>query len=55
MKHPFHLDLQVAGIDATKTDMLIRLNDPASVELARNNTEWLNGLGNDTKLVVSRL
>jgi hypothetical protein len=41
----------VAGIGATKTGYLIRFKDQMLAEAARNNTDWLNELGNDTKLV----
>jgi hypothetical protein len=33
---------------------VIRFKNQASVEAARNNTEWLNELGNNTKLVKPR-
>jgi hypothetical protein len=33
---------------------VVRFKDPALAELARNNTEWLNELGNNTKLVMPR-
>lgn len=47
-------DAQVAGIGTTKTGYLVRFKDPGSAEAARNNTEWLNELGNNTKLVKPR-
>ncbi|KAJ5808858.1 hypothetical protein N7474_010127 [Penicillium riverlandense] len=47
-------DVQVAGIGTTKTGYMIRFKDVESAETARNNTEWLNELGNDTKLVKPR-
>lgn len=51
---PATQDAQVAGIGTTKTGYLIRFKDPESAETARNNTEWLNELGNNTKLVKPR-
>ncbi|CDM32767.1 Probable transposable element [Penicillium roqueforti FM164] len=47
-------DAQVAGIGTTKTGYLVRFKDPGSAEAARNNTEWLNELGKNTKLVKPR-
>jgi hypothetical protein len=47
-------DAQVTGIGTTKTGYVIRFKDPESAEVARNNTEWLNELGNNTKLVKPR-
>ena len=47
-------EAQVAGIGTTKTGYLIRFKDTESAEVARNNTEWLNQLGNNTKLVKPR-
>jgi hypothetical protein len=47
-------DAQVAGIGTTKTGYLIRFKEQTSAEAARNNTEWLNELGNNTKLVKPR-
>ena len=47
-------DAQVAGIGTTKTGYVIRFKNPESAEAARNNTEWLNELGNNTKLVKPR-
>lgn len=44
----------VAGIGTTKTGYIIRFQDHESAEAARNNTEWLNELGNNTKLVKPR-
>jgi hypothetical protein len=44
----------VAGIGTTKTGYIIRFQDHESAEAARNNTEWLNELGNSTKLVKPR-
>ena len=47
-------DAQVAGIGTTKTGYVIRFKDTESAEAARNNIEWLNELGNNTKLVKPR-
>ncbi|OQE11326.1 hypothetical protein PENFLA_c072G10431 [Penicillium flavigenum] len=47
-------DAQVAGIGTTKTGYLIRFKTVESAEMARNNTEWLHKLGNNTKLVKPR-
>ncbi|KAJ9480490.1 hypothetical protein VN97_g13078, partial [Penicillium thymicola] len=47
-------DAQVAGIGTTKTGYVIRFKNQASAETARNNTEWLTELGNDTRLVKPR-
>lgn len=33
---------------------MVRFKNPTSAEAARNNTEWLNELGNSTKLVKPR-
>ncbi|OGE46982.1 hypothetical protein PENARI_c080G09532, partial [Penicillium arizonense] len=51
---PSTQDAEVAGIGTTKTGYLIRFKDSGSAEAARNNTEWLNELGNNTKLVKPR-
>jgi Spy/CpxP family protein refolding chaperone len=51
---PATQDAQVVGIGTTKTGYLIRFKDPESAEAARNNPEWLNELGNNTKLVKPR-
>lgn len=51
---PSTQDAQVAGIGTTKTGYLIRFKDPESAKAARNNSEWLNELGNNTKLVKPR-
>lgn len=51
---PATQDVQVAGVGTTKTGYVIRFKDPESAEMARNNTEWINELGNDTKLVKPR-
>ncbi|GFF84625.1 zinc knuckle domain protein [Aspergillus udagawae] len=47
-------DTKVAGIGTTKTGYVIRFRDEQSATTARNNPEWLEGLGNDTKLVKPR-
>jgi hypothetical protein len=47
-------DAQVAGIGTTKTGYVIRFKNQASAEMARNNTEWVTELGNDTRLVKPR-
>lgn len=47
-------EAQVAGIGTTKTGYIIRFKDAESAEAARNNTEWLHKLGNNTKLVKPR-
>ncbi|EED11858.1 conserved hypothetical protein [Talaromyces stipitatus ATCC 10500] len=43
-------EVQVVGISTTKTGYVIRFRDAQSAETARNNTEWLEELGNETKL-----
>ena len=47
-------DVQVAGVGTTKTGYVIRFVDEQSASVARNNTEWLDELGNGTKLVKPR-
>lgn len=44
----------MAGIGTTKTGYVVRFKDPESAKTARNNTEWLDELGNSTKLVKPR-
>ena len=51
---PTTQDAQVAGVGTTKTGYVIRFKNPESAETARNNTDWLNELGNNTKLVKPR-
>jgi hypothetical protein len=51
---PSTQDAQVAGVGTTKTGYVIRFKNTESAEAARNNTEWLNELGNNTKLVKPR-
>ncbi|KAF7183247.1 hypothetical protein CNMCM7691_003160 [Aspergillus felis] len=41
----------VAGVGTTNTGYLIRFKNMESAEAARNNTEWPQSLGNNTKLV----
>ncbi|KAJ9481484.1 hypothetical protein VN97_g11989, partial [Penicillium thymicola] len=52
---PTTQDAQVAGVGTTKTGYVIRFKDPESAEAARINSEWLNELGNNTKLVKPRI
>jgi hypothetical protein len=47
-------DAQVAGVGTTKTGYVIRFRDAQSAEMARNNTTWLEELGNETKLIKPR-
>lgn len=47
-------DVQVAGVGTTKTGYVIRFRDAQSAETARNNTAWLEELGNETKVVKPR-
>ena len=47
-------DVQVTGVVTTKTGYVIRFKDQLSTETAKANTEWLEGLGNGTKLVRPR-
>ncbi|OQD63307.1 hypothetical protein PENANT_c468G10410, partial [Penicillium antarcticum] len=54
LKTPSTQDAQVAGIGTTKTGYVIRFKNQTSAEMARNNTEWLTELGNDTRLVKPR-
>lgn len=51
---PSTQDIKVAGIGTTRTGYIVRFTDPESAETARNNTEWLQELGNETKLVKPR-
>lgn len=43
--------VQVAGVDTTKTGYVVRFKDQESREKAKANTEWMEVLGNGTKLV----
>lgn len=54
LKTPSTQDVQAAGIGTTKTGYVIRFKDSEAAETARNNTEWLNELGNETRLVKPR-
>ncbi|KAJ6103820.1 hypothetical protein N7486_004042 [Penicillium sp. IBT 16267x] len=51
---PCTQDAQVAGVGTAKTGYPIRFKDTGSAEAALNNIEWLNELGNNTKLVKPR-
>lgn len=51
---PATQEAQVAGVGTTRTGYVIRFKNQASAEMARNHTEWLNELGNNTKLVKPR-
>jgi hypothetical protein len=44
----------VVGVGTTKTGYVIRFKDKRSAKPARTNTEWLEKLGNGTKLVNPR-
>jgi hypothetical protein len=46
--------VQVSGIGTTKTGYIIGFRDAQSDEAARNDTEWLEELGNDTKVMKPR-
>ena len=47
-------EVQVAGVGTTKTGYVIRFTDTVSKETAKHSVDWLNELGNDTKLVKPR-
>jgi len=47
-------ETQVAGVGTTKTEYIVRFKDQRSAEAARDNSEWLQELGNETKLVRPR-
>lgn len=47
-------DTQVVGVGTTKTGYIVRFKDHTSTEAARSNNEWLQELGNETKLVKPR-
>jgi hypothetical protein len=47
-------EAQVAGVGTTRTGYVIRFKDEQSATVARDNTEWLEVLGNGTKLVKPR-
>lgn len=44
-------DVQVAGIGLTRTGYVIRFTNKESADTARTNLEWIQELGNGTKLV----
>jgi hypothetical protein len=46
--------LQVIGVGATKTGYIVRFRDEHSAKIAREDTQWLSRLGNDTKVVTPR-
>jgi len=47
-------ETRVAGVGTTKTGYIVRFPDEQSAKLARDNPEWLQGLGGGTKLVKPR-
>lgn len=47
-------DAQVAGVGTTKTGYVIRFKYQVSANAAHSNPEWLNELGNNTRLVKPR-
>jgi regulator of replication initiation timing len=47
-------EVQVAGVGTTKTGYVVRFRDAQSAETARENSAWLEELGNDTRLVKPR-
>ena len=47
-------DAQLAGIGTTKAGYLVRFRDERSAEKARNTTEWLQNLGQETKISKPR-
>ena len=47
-------DAEVAGIGTTKTGYVIRFKNQVSANAARSSTEWLDELGNNTKVVKPR-
>ena len=47
-------DVKVAGVGTTKTGYVSRFKDEQSTTTAKTNTEWLEKLGNGTKLVKPR-
>ncbi|KAJ6095197.1 hypothetical protein N7467_002710 [Penicillium canescens] len=50
-----YLPIEAANtIGTTKTGYIIRFKNTESANVARNNTEWLYNLGNNTKLVKPR-
>lgn len=51
---PATKDTQVLGVGTTRTGYVIRFQDQLQAETARSNTQWLEELGNDTKLARPR-
>jgi hypothetical protein len=47
-------EVKVAGVGTTKTGYVIRFKEEQSFATAEANTEWLDRLGNDTKLIKPR-
>ena len=47
-------EVQVAGVGTTKTGYVVRFKDQESKIKAKSNTEWMEALGNGTKLVKPR-
>jgi uncharacterized protein YoxC len=47
-------DVKVAGVGTTKTGYVLRFKDEQSVIKAKSDTQWLEKLGNETKLVKPR-
>lgn len=47
-------EVEVIGVGTTKTGYIIRFKNQNSTEIARANAEWLQELGNETKLVKHR-
>ena len=47
-------DVEVTGINTTRTGYVVRCKDEQSAQKAKTHTQWLQGLGNNTKLVKPR-
>jgi hypothetical protein len=47
-------DIQVLGVGTTRTGYVIQFQDQPQAEIARSNTDWLEGLGNNTRLTRPR-
>lgn len=47
-------EIQVIRVGTTKTGYIVRFKDHKLIEAARSNSEWLQELGNETKLVKPR-
>ena len=47
-------DVDVTGINTTRTGYVVRCKDEQSAQKAKTHTEWLQELGNNTKLVKPR-